>query len=293
MVDDPRHLMGRRDGGLLRLATGEQRERLLVPVLRGDLDAVLAFTDAREGRTTAARRGDGFVVSGVKSFVTGGAAADLLLTVARVTENDGGPTGSAIFVIPSDAAGVTLRREKRTLDGAVHGEFELREVRVPERDLLGAIGEGLPRALADISTLRLRVSAVACGTARWALEAMIADAQRPHRSGAPLGEREQVQAMIGDSATDLYAARAATWAAARRAEAGHDADVETTMAKTIATEAVTRVVDRAMQLAGGAAVVDDHPLAVAYRRIRAWRIAEGTTEVLRLTVARTLLSKKE
>ena len=278
------------DGGLLRLATGEQRERLLLPVLRGDVDAVLAFTDAREGpRTTAVRRGDGFAVSGVKSFVTGGARADLLLTVARVTDNAGGPTGTAIFAVRRDAPGVTLRREMRTLDGAVHGEFELRDVPVPAADVLGTIGEGLPKALANIATVRLTVAATACGVAQWALDWTLANVARPHRTGTPLAEREQVQAMIGDSAADLYGARAATWTAGRLAEGGADAEREATMAKMLATDAVTRVVDRAMQLTGGAAVVEDHPLAVAYRRIRSWRIAEGTTEVLRLTVARGLL----
>lgn len=199
------------DGGLLRLADAGQRERFLAPVLRGDLEAVLAFTDAREGpRTTAVRRGDVFLVSGVKSFVTGGARADLLLAVARVTENDGGPTGPAIFVIRRDAPGVALRREKRTLDGAVHGEFELRDVAVPAGDVLGTIGEGLPNALANIAALRLAVAARACGTAQWALDWMAAYVTRPHRSGTPLAERGEVQAMLGESAMDLYAARAAT-----------------------------------------------------------------------------------
>jgi acyl-CoA dehydrogenase len=281
------------DGGLLQYGTAEQRERWLTPVLRGELDAVLAFTDAREGpRTTAVRRGDRFLVSGVKSFVTGGARADLLVTVARVTENDAGPTGTAIFVLRREAPGVTLRREKRTLDGAVHGEFELRDVAVPATDVIGAIGEGIPKALRGIAAVRLTVAATACGLARWALDRTVREVSRPHRSGTPLAEREQVQAMLGESAMDLYAARAATWAAARRADAGGDAELEATMAKALATEAVTRIVDRAMQLSGGAAVVEDHPLAVAYRRIRSWRIAEGTTEILRLTIARTLLDRK-
>src|SRR5512134_1921315 len=104
------------DGGLLRHGNAEQRERLLAPVLRGERTAALAFTDAREGpRTTATRRGEHFLVSGVKAFVTGGADADLLLVVARVTENAGGPTGTAILVVPRDGPDVRLRRELRTL----------------------------------------------------------------------------------------------------------------------------------------------------------------------------------
>ena len=279
------------DGGLLRLATGSQRERFLLPVLRGELTAALAFTDAREGpRTTAVRRGDAFAVSGVKSFVTGGPHADLLVTIAKVTDNPGAKTGTAIFPIRQDAPGVRLAREIRTLDGAPHGEFELRDVEVPAADVIGEIGEGVPRALESITALRLRAAATACGAGRWTLDYALAQARRPHRSGVPLGEREQVQAMLGQSAMDLFAARAALYAAARTAESGGDSEVEVAMAKAVATEAAAHIVDRAMQLSGGAAVVEGHPLARLYRRIRSWRIAEGTTEILRLTVARRLLA---
>ena len=279
------------DGGLLRLATGSQRERFLLPVLRGELTAALAFTDAREGpRTTAVRRGDTFVLSGVKSFVTGGPHADLLVTIAKVTDNPGGKTGTAIFPIRRDAPGVRLARDIRMLDGAPHGEFELVDVQVPAADVIGEIGEGVPRALESITALRLRAAATACGAAQWTLDYALAQARRPHRSGVPLGEREQVQAMLGQSAMDLFAARAALYAAARTAESGGDSEVEVAMAKAVATEAVAHIVDRAMQLSGGAAVVEGHPLARLYRRIRSWRIAEGTTEILRLSVARRLLA---
>jgi alkylation response protein AidB-like acyl-CoA dehydrogenase len=279
------------DGGLLRLATGGQRERFLLPVLRGELTAALAFTYAREGpRTTAVRKGEAFALSGVKSFVTGGPHADLLVTIAKVTDNPGGKTGTAIFVVSRDAPGLRLVREIRTLDGAPHGEFELANVEVPDADVIGEIGQGLPRALESITALRLRAAATACGAARWTLDYALAQARRPHRTGVPLGDREQVQAMLGQCAMDLFAARAGLYAAARAAEPGADAEVEVAMAKAVATEAVAHIVDRAMQLAGGAAVVEGHPLARLYRRVRSWRIAEGTTEILRLTVARRLLS---
>jgi len=279
-------------GGMLRHGTPDQRQRFLLPILRGELSAAFAFTDAREGpRTVAVRRGEGFQVTGVKSFVSGGPHVDLLLTVANVVENAEGPTGSAVFIIPRTAAGVTLRRELRTLDGAVHGEFQLRDVVVAAADLLGEIGKGLPRAMENITGLRLSVAASACGAARWTLDYTLAQVDQPHRSGTPLAEREQIQAMIAESATELYAARAALYATARAAEAGTEVEVEAAMTKSLATEAVTRIVDRAIQLTGGAAVVEGHPLARLYRQIRPWRIAEGTTEILRLTIARGMLAR--
>jgi acyl-CoA dehydrogenase len=285
------HLALGGDGGFLRFTSDAQRERFLWPVLRGEVTAALAFTDAREGpRATAVSRRATFLVSGLKAFVTGGARADLLLTVAKVTEHPRGVTGTALFVIPRGRPGVALRREVRTLDGTLHGEFAFDQVEVPAEDMVGEIGQGLPRALEGIAILRLRAAALACGAAGWALAHALDGARRPHRSGAPLGEREQVQAMLGESAIELYAARAAVYAAAARAEAGEDIETEAAMAKAVATETAARVVDRAIQLAGAAAVVDDHPLARLYRRIRPWRIAEGTTEILRLTVARRLLA---
>jgi alkylation response protein AidB-like acyl-CoA dehydrogenase len=287
-----RHVLGG-GGGMLRNGTPDQQERFLAPVLRGELSAAFAFTDAREGpRTTAVRRGDHFLVTGVKSFVTGGPHADLLLTVANITENDSGPTGTAVLIVGRETPGVSMRRELRTLDGGIHGEFEFREAAVPATDVLGEIGKGLPRALENITGMRLTVAATACGTAQWALDYTLAQVDQPHRTGTPLADREQVQAMIADSATDLFAARAALYAAARLAEAGADGDVEVAMAKSLATEAVTRIVDRAIQLTGGGAVVEGHPLARLYRLVRGWRIAEGTTEILRLTIARGLLARR-
>ena len=277
-------------GGLLRHGTPAQRERFLLPVLRGELAAAFAFTDTREGpRTTATRAGEAFRISGVKSFVTDGPAADLLLTVARVADGDRG--GTAVFVVPKTAPGVTLRRTLETLDGAVHGEFELRDVVVSAADMIGEVGQGVPRALEDIVATRLRMAATACGAGAWTLDWTLGQVDRPHRSGTPLADREGVQAMLADSAMDLYAARSVAYTAARRAESGDSAGAEITMAKALATEAVARIVDRAIQLSGGAAVVESHPLARLYCRIRSWRIAEGTTEVLRLTIARDLLAR--
>jgi acyl-CoA dehydrogenase len=280
-------------GGMLRHGSDEQRRRYLEPVLRGELTTAFAFTDAREGpRTTARRDGDGFLVSGVKSFVTGGPEADLLLVVANVVENQGGPTGTAIFIVPRIASGVELRRRLHTLDGGVHGEFAFHDCRVPDDDVLGRIGQGLPRAMEAITATRLSLAATAVGTAAWLLAWLLQQVDRPHRTGVPLADREQVQAMIADSAIELYAARAALYAAARQTESGVDSDVETAIVKSLATEMVGRLVDRAIQLTGGAAVVEGHPLERLYRTVRGWRIAEGTTEILRLSVARGLLARR-
>ena len=118
--------------------------------------------------------------------------------------------------------------------------------------MIGEIGEGVPRALESITALRLRAPPPPpAAAARWTLDYALAQARRPHRSGMPLGEREQVQAMLGQSAMDLFAARAALYAAARAAESGDAPKSDVAMAKAVATEAVAHIVDRAMQLSAG------------------------------------------
>src|SRR5207245_6495132 len=143
----------------------------------------------------------------------------------------------------------------------VHGEFALDQVEVPAADMIGDIGQGLPRALESIAILRLRAAALACGAAGWALAHALDGARRPHRTGAPLGEREQVQAMLGESATELYAARAAVYATAARAEACEDIETEAARAKAIATETAARVRHRPRPLPPLAGIVEAPPHA--------------------------------
>ena len=186
-----------------------------------------------------------------------------------------------------DAALPALRRLplRRILWGAFALPWQNRAAvtRATGLPLLAVIGCTLAWDVADFND---------SGAARWTLDWVLGQVDRPHRSGTPLAEREQVQALLAESALDLFAARSAVYSVARFVASGEPADVETAMAKTLATEAVARVVDRAIQLTGGAAVVAGHPLERLYRRIRSWRIAEGTTEVLRLTIARGLLARR-
>jgi len=153
------------------------------------------------------------------------------------------------------------------------------------------LGEGMPRAMENINLARLSLAATAAGTAWRVLDLTLTHTSQPHRSGVPLIQHEQVQAMVGEMAADTVAARALTYHAAAAVEAGRQADVETALAKMTATEAAGRVVDRAIQLHGAAAYVQGHPLERLYRVVRGWRIAEGTTEILKLSVARGLLDR--
>lgn len=289
-----RYLFGR-GPGILRYASGEQRERYLQPVLRGERSYAFAFTEPREGsgagnRTSAVQEGTIYCLNGTKAFVTDGPYADFLLVLATIDSRDGAPA-AAMFIVDRDLPGVEMGEVMTTMDGGSHCVFHFRDVRVPAANLLGKAGEGMPRALENIGIARLGLAATASGTAWRVLEMTLRHTNQPHRSGTPLAQREQVQAMLADMAADVLTARALTYNAAAAVQSGATAEVETALAKLTATEAAGRVIDRAIQLHGGAAYVQGHPLERLYRVARGWRIAEGTTEILKLTVTRGLLQR--
>ena len=285
--------------GIMRLADNEaQRDALYAPVLAGQRSAAFGFTEAQGAQRTQAlpRTLDdgqpGFALTGRKAFVTGGDRADWIVVVANVPADshpDAPTGGTALLVVDRDAPGVEQGPVGASIDGATHCSFSFSETPVPESRLLGKIGDGLPRALANIDQMRLRVAAEAVGLARWVNRATLERIEAPHRSGAPLAEREQVQAIFADCVFETYQARAALYRAAEALERSEvHATSEVAIAKAAATETLGRVVDRAIQLHGAQALLRGHPLERLLRVARSLRIAEGPTEILRLTVARQI-----
>lgn len=274
--------------GVLAQAEGELRARYLEPVLRGEKRGAFAFTEPDDATrpTSAVREGDELVVSGRKSYVTGGASADFVSALVHV-EGDGG--GPAMVVIDRDSPGLEIERVFRSLDGSHHTSIAFREVRVPAANVIGRIGEGMPRALRSIGQVRLALSAQACGLMQWTLALLTDHLRAPHRSGAPLGEREGVRLRYADLRIDAFAARSLLYRTARIAEAGDDLRNEGMATKIFASEVAGRAVDGAIQLVGGEALVRGHPLERAYREVRALRLAEGANDLLRINLARGAL----
>jgi acyl-CoA dehydrogenase len=291
------------DPGALREAEGELRSLYLEPVLRGEKRAAFAFTEPQDAPapTSARREGDAFVVDGAKSFVTGGAEADFFLVVVRVADDAAGGAGAgasregkpgsrtALLAVDRDLAGVSIEREFGSLDGGRHVALRFAGARVPASRVVGAIGEGMPRALRQIGDTRLAVAAAASGGCLWALGALDRHLRAPHRGKAPLGELESVRLRYGELRARVYAARSALYRTARLAEAGESVVSETMAAKLIATETLGAVVDQAIQLVGGEALVSGHPLERLYREARSLRLAEGASDLLLLQIARGAL----
>lgn len=255
----------------------------LAPLLAGEKRAAFGFTEPDDAPhpTRAEIVGDELVISGRKSYVTGGADADFVNTLVQVSDR-----GPALVVIDTDRPGVQIERIFTSLDGSRHAAFRFERVRVPATHLIGAPGEGLPRAMRQIGDTRLAIAAHCVGTMRWVLDYLTTHLTGTDRSGAPRGAKEGVRLRYADARIDALAARSLVYRVARLVDSGDRAVNEAIAAKVFATEAVTRVVDTAIQLVGGQALVDDHPLAVLYRQVRSLRLAEGGNDVLRLNLAR-------
>lgn len=256
----------------------------LEPMLRGDKRSAFAFTEPEGNPTTGRLEGDELVVNGTKSYVTGGADADFINTLVRI-EN----AGPALVVIDTNAPGISMTERFESLDGSHHAAFEFQGVRVAAEHIIGKPGEGLPRAMGQIVDTRLAISAQCVGLARWVVETTGDHLLSPDRQGKPRGAREGMRLRYADMRMDTYAARSMLYRTARLAESGANTVNEGIICKVFATEAIGRIVDAAIQMHGGQALVVGHPLEVLYRRVRALRFAEGASDVLRLNLARGAL----
>lgn len=269
--------------GVLAGAEEPLRTTHVAPLLGGEKRAAFGFTEPEDAPRATWGRLDGgaLVVNGQKSYVTGGAEADFINTLVQVEGR-----GPALVVIDRDTPGVEVTRTFGSMDGTRHAHINFRDVRVPAAHIVGTAGEGMPRALRQIGATRLAFAAEAVGLSRWVIDFVTEHVQAPHRSGTPLAAREGVRLRYADLRIRAYAARSMVYRTARLVDSGENAVNETIAAKVFATEAVGGIVDAGIQLVGGAALRTGHPLEALYRRVRAMRLAEGASDILRLSLAR-------
>ena len=255
----------------------------LKPMLAGQRRAGFAFTEPADAPryTTATRTGDDVLLNGQKSYVTQGNEVDFLNVLADVEDE-----GRAFVVVDTSLAGVIVERVFTTLAGSQHAAFRFDNVRLPSSHIVGMPGQGMSKAMRQIGDTRITMAAEAVGLGRWVLHYLT---KRIRAAEAAHGMKETVRLRYGDLRIKLYAARSAVYRAARVADSGNNAVNEGIAAKAFATETLSEIVDTAMQLTGGSALVSDHPLARLYQTTRVLRVAEGLTDVLRLNIARGAL----
>jgi acyl-CoA dehydrogenase len=253
-----------------------------------------AMTEAEAGSdvaaiaTRATKDGDGYVLSGRKSFISNAGIADFYVVFAS-TDPAAAGKGISAFLVPADARG--LRFSAQVLS-APHplGEVIFEDCRIPAANRLGDEGRGFALGLKTLDRMRATVGAAATGMAARALEEATAHARVRKQFGKPLAEFQLVQEKLARMATELVAARLLVYRAAWEADRGQErVTLEAAMAKSYATEAAQRIVDEAVQILGARGVMASHPVDRLYRAVRALRIYEGTTEIQRLVIAGQLL----
>jgi len=282
----------------LLLSTNDaMRKRWLEPAIHGRAMASFAMTEPEAGSdvaslgATAEPDGDGYVISGTKTFISNAGIADFY-TVFATADRAKKDKGIGCFVVPADTAGVRLVRALVLSAPHPLGEIAFQKARIPSECRLddATEGGGFKLGLATLDRVRATVGAAACGMASRALAEALAHAKSRRQFGKPLAEFQLIQEKLARMATDLTAARLLVYRAAWEKDRGAPrVTLEAAMAKAFATEAAQRIVDDAVQILGGRGVLADNPVDRLYRSVRALRIYEGTTEIQQLIIARQLL----
>ena len=280
---------------ILRFGTEDQKARFIPKMASGEWIGGFALTEPQAGsdasalKTRARREGDHYVIDGAKQFITSGKNGNVIIVFA-VTDPAAGKKGISAFIVPTDTPGYEVVTVERKLGQHSSDTCALSftNMRVPVENRLGAEGEGYKIALANLEGGRIGIASQAVGMARAAMEAAHAYAAERVAFGKPIIEQQAVAFRLADMATKVEAARQMVLHAAALREAGRPCLKEASMAKLFASEMAEWVCSSAIQLHGGYGYLADYPVERIYRDVRVCQIYEGTSEVQRLVIARSL-----
>ncbi|MDK1685208.1 acyl-CoA dehydrogenase family protein [Acinetobacter terrestris] len=280
---------------ILKFGTEQQKQQFLKPLAQGEMIGAFALTEPHTGsdaaaiKTRAVKDGDHYIINGAKQFITSGHNAGMIIVFA-VTDPSAGKKGMSAFLIPRDTPGYEVIRveEKLGLHASDTCQIALTDVRIHESLRLGAEGEGLKIALANLEGGRIGIAAQAVGLARAALEEATKYAHDRVAFGKPIFEQQAISFRLASMATEIEAARQLVHFAARKKEAGESCLTEASMAKLFASEMTERVCSKALQIFGGYGYLKDFPIERIYRDARICQIYEGTSDIQRLVIARSL-----
>ncbi len=247
-------------------------------------------SDAAALKTRAVRDGDDYVVNGSKAFISGGGENELYVTMARTGAD--GPKGISCLVIEKDMPGVSFGAPEKKLGwhSQPTAQVNFDDVRVPVANRVGGEGEGFRIAMAGLDGGRLNIGACSLGGAQRCLDEAIGYTRGRKQFGQAIADFQATQFTLADMDTELQAARILLYAAAAKVNDGApDKTRFAAMAKRLATDTGSSVVDRALQLHGGYGYLQDYPIERFWRDLRVHRILEGTNEIMRVIVARELL----
>ncbi|GAA3746887.1 acyl-CoA dehydrogenase family protein [Salinactinospora qingdaonensis] len=278
---------------ILYYANAEQRERYLLPTIAGERKSCFAITepgagsDAKAIRTRAHKEGSEWVINGEKTFISRGMEADFTMVFAVTDPEKGANGGVTCFLADRESGWRSEHIDTMGEWGPASLIFE--DVRVPEENVLGEVGQGFALAMQWIGRGRYLLPARALGACERLLNMAIEYANTRETFGAPIGERQAIQWMIADSQVEIEALRLLVLNAAWQVDNGADSRHAQSIAKLYGGEKANQIVDRVMQIHGGMGYTRELPIERWYRELRLLRIYEGTDEIQRRTIARDLL----
>ena len=282
---------------IVAFGTEEQKQRFLPPAASGEHLLSFGLTEAGAGsdaggtRTTAVRDGDHWVLNGSKNWITNAHYAGAIVITAKTDSEAKGSRGISAFIVPTDTPGFTVEKKENKLGvrASDTAPLTLEEVRVPADLLLGELGEGFHYFMMTLDGGRISIAAMALGLAVGAFETARDYALQREQFNRPIAKFQAIQFMLADMATQIEAARMLTYRAAEMKDNGESFATMSAMAKLHASETAMFVTDKAIQVLGGYGFTTEYPVERFYRDAKLCTIGEGTSEIQRLVIARSLL----
>ncbi|HKA55455.1 MAG TPA: acyl-CoA dehydrogenase family protein [Candidatus Binatia bacterium] len=283
---------------IARYGTEEQRQRYLVPMIKGEKVCAIGVSEPAAGsdvagmQTTAVRDGDAYVLNGSKIFITNAVHADVFCVAAK-TQKDKGHRGISMFIVERDTPGFRLAKKLQKLGNhsSDTGELVFEDVRIPRQNLIGEEGKGFYYIMGNFQDERLIAASMAVGAAQQALEDTLRYTRERRTFGQRLFDHQVIAHRLADLATELEAARQLTYYAADVLNRGGDCSTEVSMAKLFASEVANRIAYHCLQLHGGYGYIEEFPIERFFRDIRLSPIGGGTSEIMREIIAKRGLDR--
>ena len=285
--------------GIYMFGSEEQKKKYLVPLAEGKMIGAYALTEPNAGsdafasETVAEEKEDHFLLNGRKIFITNGSFADVFTVFAKTT--GGGNDGKvSTFIVEKAFEGFSIGKieKKMGIKGSETAELIFEDVKVPKENLLGRKGRGVIVGMKVLNTGRLGLGAAALGSAKEALKLSAEYSKERVQFGKKISQYQGIQWMLADMAMEIYNMESILYRTAWMYDEGMNVTREASIVKLYCSEALDRIVDKAMQIYGGYGFIKDFPIERMYRDSRINRIFEGTSEIQRMIIARDILHSR-
>ena len=284
-------------GHIMKFANDEQKKRYVPDLASGRKLGAWGLTEPGSGsdsggmKTTAVRDGSDWILNGSKTFITQGSVGSTYVIMA-ITDRDKAKESISTFILDKGMKGFTIGKKENKLGMRCSDTATLifENVRVPDANRIGEVGQGFKQALSVLDGGRIGIAALSVGIAQGALDASVKYAKERHQFGKAIAEFQGIQWKLADMATEINASRLLTQRAAWMASTGMNFTLAVSQAKLFASEAAVRATNEAVQIHGGYGFIKEFPVEKLYRDVKLMTIGEGTSEVQKMVIARNLLA---